>query len=91
MAEQGYNKVQDIVGLGLSYIKYQEDVDMMEGQVVSELDETKCTRCGHCLDNLCTAIYSDRGKVRVNQNKCTGCGSCGVACQQNAFKLVLRK
>ena len=91
MAEQGYNKVQDIVGLGLPYIKYQEDVDMMEGQVVSELDETKCTRCGHCLDNLCTAIYSDRGKVRVNQNKCTGCGSCGVACQQNAFKLVLRK
>ena len=90
MLEQGYHSVKEIIGLGQQYIKYQEEVDMMGGRVVSELDETKCTRCGHCLDNLCTAIYSDKGKIRVNQEKCLGCGGCTVTCQENAFKLVLR-
>jgi dihydropyrimidine dehydrogenase (NAD+) subunit PreA len=90
MAEQGYQSIQEIVGLGVPYIKYQEDVDMFEGRVISELDETRCTHCGNCLDNLCTAIYSDHGRIKINPSKCLGCGGCTVACQQSAFKLVLR-
>ena len=90
LVEQGYKSAQDLVGLGQPYIKYQEEVDMRLGQVISEIDETKCTHCGHCLDNLCTALYSNRGKVSVNKDKCSGCGGCTIACQQGAFKLVLR-
>jgi dihydropyrimidine dehydrogenase (NAD+) subunit PreA len=90
LTEQGFKSSKDLVGLGQQYIKYQEDVDMMMGQVISEIDEAKCTHCGHCLDNLCTALYSSRGKVAVNQEKCSGCGGCTVACQQGAFKLKLR-
>lgn len=90
MMEQGYHNVQEIIGLGQPYIKYQEEVDMRQGQVVSEIDETKCIHCGHCLDNLCTAIYSDKGKIKVDPEQCAGCGGCTVTCQQHAFKLVLR-
>jgi dihydroorotate dehydrogenase/Pyruvate/2-oxoacid:ferredoxin oxidoreductase delta subunit len=89
MTEQGYHCVQDLIGLGQPYIKYSEDCDLMAGQVVCEFDEGKCTRCGHCLDNLCVAIYSDHGKIRVNEEKCAGCGACMIACPSNAFKLVL--
>jgi dihydropyrimidine dehydrogenase (NAD+) subunit PreA len=90
MLEQGYQSVQEIIGLGQPYIKYQEEVDMLADRVVSLLDETKCTRCGHCLDAFCTAIYSDKGKIKVNQEKCAGCGGCTIICRQGAFKLVLR-
>jgi dihydropyrimidine dehydrogenase (NAD+) subunit PreA len=90
MIEQGYHKMQEIIGLGQPYIKYQEDVNMMQDLVVSQFDETRCTRCGHCLDNFCTAIYSEKGKIKVNQEKCAGCGGCTVTCRQGAFTLVAR-
>jgi NAD-dependent dihydropyrimidine dehydrogenase PreA subunit len=90
MVKEGYRNIRELVGLGQPYIKYQEDVDMKMDQVVSEIDEAKCTKCGHCLDNLCTALYSDHGHIRVNEEECAGCGGCIIACQQGAFKLVLR-
>jgi dihydroorotate dehydrogenase/Pyruvate/2-oxoacid:ferredoxin oxidoreductase delta subunit len=90
LAKEGYGGVQDLIGLGQPYIKYLEDVDIMAGRVVSELDESKCTRCGHCLDNLCTAIYSDHGRPRVDRKRCAGCGICTLTCRSDAFRLALK-
>lgn len=90
MVEQGYQSVEEFIGLGQQYIKYSEDVDLMVGKVVAELDEANCTKCGRCLDNICTALYSDKGKIRINVDRCAGCGGCIVACQSDAIKLVLK-
>jgi dihydroorotate dehydrogenase/NAD-dependent dihydropyrimidine dehydrogenase PreA subunit len=90
LVEQGYGGAQELVGLGQQYIKYPEDVDLRPGQVVSSLDGSKCTRCGHCLNNLCIAIQSDHGRITVDADKCTGCGGCMIACPADAFTLALR-
>ncbi|UCG66401.1 MAG: tRNA-dihydrouridine synthase [Deltaproteobacteria bacterium] len=91
MVEQGYQSVEEFIGLGQQYIKYNEDVDMMGGKVVAELDEEKCTKCGRCIDNICTALYSDKGKIKIRAERCAGCGGCMIACQSDAIKLVLRE
>ncbi|MFH1652374.1 MAG: 4Fe-4S binding protein [Chloroflexota bacterium] len=91
MAEQGYGSIEEIIGLGQRYIRYNEDVDLRVGEVISVLDEKKCTKCGRCIDNLCTAIYSDHGKISIDVEKCAGCGSCQLTCPEGAFSLALRK
>jgi dihydroorotate dehydrogenase/NAD-dependent dihydropyrimidine dehydrogenase PreA subunit len=88
MVEQGYQAVEEIVGLGLPYIKYNEDVDLMAGKIVALTDELKCTSCGACVDNICVARYWENGMVRTKENKCSGCGGCMVACPVNAIKLI---
>jgi dihydropyrimidine dehydrogenase (NAD+) subunit PreA len=90
MVEQGYKSVEEFIGLGQQYIKYQEDVDLMVGKVVSEPDEEKCSKCGQCVDNMCSAPYFEHGKIKIRTEKCSGCGLCIVACPSGALKLVLR-
>jgi dihydroorotate dehydrogenase/Pyruvate/2-oxoacid:ferredoxin oxidoreductase delta subunit len=90
LAEQGYAGAEELIGLGQPYISYPEETDVMAGQLVGEVDDEKCTRCGHCYNNMCVAIYSDHGKSRVDGHKCTGCGACAIACQVGALKLVPR-
>ncbi|MFC1905326.1 4Fe-4S binding protein [Chloroflexota bacterium] len=90
MVEQGYHSVQEFIGLGQQYIKNSEDVDLMGGKVIAELDEKKCTKCGRCVDNICVALYSDKGKIKINVDKCGGCGGCIIACPSDAIKLVLK-
>jgi len=91
MVDQGYQSVAEFIGLGQQHIKYQEDVDLTVGNVIAELDEEKCTKCGCCIDNICTALYSERGKIKIAAERCTGCGGCILACQPGALKLVLRE
>jgi heterodisulfide reductase subunit A-like polyferredoxin len=90
LVEQGYHSAQELIGLGQQYVKDNEDVNLMPDRVVAELDKDKCTRCGRCIDNICTALYSEKGKIKVNEEKCTGCGGCMIACQSDAIKLVFK-
>ena len=88
MIEQGYQNVEEIIGLGQQYIKYNEDVDLMAGKIAAVTDELKCTGCGACADNICVARYWENEMVRTKENKCSGCGGCIVACPGNAIKLI---
>jgi len=88
MVEQGYRSVDEFIGLGQQYIKYSEEIELMKRTVVARLDETRCTRCGACLNNICTAIYSDHGSIKIRVERCEGCGGCILACQLDAIKLV---
>ncbi|MBN1631062.1 MAG: 4Fe-4S binding protein [Thermoleophilia bacterium] len=90
LAEQGYGGARELVGLGLPFVKYAEDLDVLGGRVVSTVDETKCTKCLHCLDNLCVAIGREQDRITVDADKCTGCGACTIACEADAFRLDKR-
>ena len=91
MAEQGYQTVEEIIGLGQQYIKYNEDVDFMAGQVIAVTDELKCTGCGACVDNICVARHFEKKVAKAKKDRCTGCGSCMLACQTDAIRLVQRQ
>jgi len=88
MLEQGYQSVEEIIGLGQQYIKYNEEIDLMAGKVGCETDELKCTGCGACVDNICIARYLENGIAKIMEGRCTGCGSCILACPAEAIKLV---
>lgn len=91
MQEQGYEKIEDIVGLAQKYIIPLEEVDLMVGKVIAQLDSSKCTGCGICLDNMCVAFYPEDGFVKIKEENCNGCGGCVIMCPVNAIKLVLKE
>lgn len=55
----------------------------------AKIDETKCTKCGKCLD-ICRfkAITKD---YKINEIKCEGCGACYYNCPANAIEFKERK
>ncbi len=88
MIEQGYQTVEEIIGLGQPYIMYNEDIDLMAGKIMAMTDESKCTGCGACVDNICIARYLEKGIVKTREDKCAGCGGCMLACPSDAIKLM---
>ena len=85
--EQGYGSVEEIVGLAQQHIKYVDDVNYSV-KYVSATDDTKCTKCGVCADNICVARSMEDGEAKVNEDLCNGCGACLVCCSADAIKLV---
>jgi MinD superfamily P-loop ATPase len=89
--EQGYDSISDVIGLGQKYIMDNENIDMMPGQTIIEIDHDKYIRCMRCVDNICKALYAEKGVVKVHEDRCAGCGGCTIACQSDALKVVLKK
>ena len=43
MDEQGYEKVEDLIGLGLKYVRPVDDsIDWEEDEIVAKVDKGKC-------------------------------------------------
>ncbi len=89
MVEQGYQSVEDFIGIAQQYIKYNEEIHVVD--TVTELDEAKCTVCGVCADGLCIALSLDSGSLNLDTEKCSGCGVCSLVCPVGALRLVPRK
>ena len=89
MKEQGYASLEEMVGLGQKHIKYLEETDRsVDGPYVAKIDEAKCTKCGICTDQFCTALRREDGKPKVTKENCTGCGACMTSCLFGAISLV---
>ena len=60
------------------------------GQLIPEVDFTKCTYCGRCAE-VCQyhAIAVVGEKVLVFPELCHGCGSCTLNCPEDAIREVL--
>lgn len=91
LEQQGYDSIQRVIGMGQPFIKYNQDIDMMPGKTIIQIDREKCVRCGRCVDNICQALYTENGQIQVYPDLCAGCGGCTLACQSGALKLVLRE
>jgi dihydropyrimidine dehydrogenase (NAD+) subunit PreA len=89
MDEQGYEKVEDLVGLGLQYVKPVDDtIDWMEGKIAAKVDKDKCTKCGTCYDSYCPVpTRGEDGYPKVNAANCQGCGFCMAICPSNAISI----
>ena len=63
-------------------------------QVLPELIEGRCNRCGRCVE-LCRfaalRLPPKEGPVVVDRLACEGCGVCHDACPEQAFRLVDRR
>ncbi len=88
MVEQGYQSVEDFIGIAQQDIRYNEELHLIE--TIAELDEAKCTVCGVCADGLCIALSLNSGHIELDTEKCSGCGMCSIACTTGALKLVAK-
>jgi len=87
--EQGYRSVEELVGLGLQYVKPVNKMTLVD--TVAEVDEEKCTGCEICTDHFCLAMERrEDNKAQANTEVCFGCGLCVATCPTQAIKLVPR-
>ena len=51
-----------------------------------KIDETKCKKCGKCIDIDCPAIIKqENGEMVIISSRCTGCGMCAQICPFGAI------
>lgn len=67
---------------------------MWRGEMIAQLDETECTRCGRCV-RVCPFSAIDKPTrtlpAIVHAERCWGCGICRPACPTGALSLVDRR
>jgi dihydropyrimidine dehydrogenase (NAD+) subunit PreA len=85
MIEQGYNSIDEIIGLGLKDIVEIKEVKFPIR--VAKINYDKCINCRICLDTWCFALEEENGKVIVNEELCRGCNLCVTRCPEKAIYL----
>jgi len=85
LAEKGFNKLDDFVGVALPNIIPADDVDR-DFKIYPSIDLDKCVGCGRCyiscFDGAHQAIQWDEEKrqPKVDEEKCVGCHLCLHVC-----------
>jgi len=91
MEDQGYNSVDEFIGLGLKYIvemgECQDELKSQIGNLIAQVDRDKCvgtSKCNICLDNWCVATYEEDGIPMVDPELCNSCTLCVIRCPHGA-------
>jgi len=89
MHEQGYSSVDDFRGMGVQYIMPADLVDWGLGRVAAKVDDSKCTGCGICCNNLCWSMNLDKeAELAVcDEELCGACALCVTICPEGAVSL----
>jgi len=85
MTEQGYDSMEEIRKVGIEQLRTADKAEDLLAR--AQIDQTKCTLCKTCVDNICAMLYVKDDKIVVSE-KCIGCGLCAMVCPANAVKLV---
>jgi len=90
MDEQGYEKVEDFMGIGLKYVRPVDDsIDWEEDKIAAKVDKGKCIQCGVCWDAYCPVpAKGDDGFPVIDEDNCQGCGMCVAICPVEAISIV---
>jgi len=72
-------------------IRYGVHAQVLTSRFIAEDDETKCVRCGACVDR-CSFLAREMvdGELRYDETRCFGCGLCVSTCPGSAISLVER-
>lgn len=94
MEEQGYESINDFIGLGQKYIvemaECQAEFKAQAGKLIAHIDRGKCvglSSCKICLDNWCFATYVEDEQPMVDRQLCSGCNLCVIRCPREARSL----
>ena len=90
MDEQGYEKIGDLIGIGLKYVRPVDDsLDWEEDKIAAKVDKGKCTQCGVCWDGFCPVpTKGDDSFPVIDEVNCQGCGYCMAICPVDAISIV---
>lgn len=61
---------------------------------ICNIDPSKCTGCGHCIDSCkhkAISINDKTGKAEINQDRCKACGDCVKSCRHQAISIEEKK
>ncbi len=90
MYENGYEKVEDIVGIALENLCNADELDRAS-IIYPKFNKEECKNCKRCYlscrDAGHQAIFIDEnGKIKLEAGKCVGCLLCKVVCPVGAIK-----
>ncbi|UCF56268.1 MAG: 4Fe-4S binding protein, partial [Deltaproteobacteria bacterium] len=89
MDEQGYEKMDDLIGIGLKHMGLVDaSLDWEEDKIAAKVDKDKCTQCGVCTDFYCPVpTNGDDGYPVIDETNCQGCGLCVAICPGDALSV----
>jgi len=90
MDEHGYEKMTDLIGIGLKHMGFVDSsIDWEEDKIATRVDKEKCIQCGVCTDFYCPVpTTGDDGFPFIDESLCQGCGLCVAICPGNALSVV---